>query len=356
MRLAFYAPMKPPTHPTPSGDRAMARALMTALRHGGAGVELVSDLRLYDRTGDAGCQARLQDSARHEVHRLIDLGRDADWTAWFTYHNYYKAPDLLGPAVARALHIPYLQVEASRARKRLQGPWAGFATAAEDACNAADAIFYVTEQDEDLLRALAPPGQVLRHLRPFLPVPILPAASLRSGGMLSVGMMREGDKVASYTLIAQTLALLTHPDWHLDIAGDGPARPLVEARMRPFGDRIRFLGELSAEDLAQRYSTAALLFWPGVNEAFGLSYLEAQAAGIPVVAQDRPGVRDVLAPGTYPKAEDGPVALANRIDTLLHNPNLERDAALAARQHIADHHLIGSATQTLFATLKRVMA
>jgi len=31
MRIAFYAPMKPPTSPRPSGDRRMARLLMQAL-------------------------------------------------------------------------------------------------------------------------------------------------------------------------------------------------------------------------------------------------------------------------------------------------------------------------------------
>ncbi len=36
MRIAFYAPMKPPTDPVPSGDRHMARLLMAALRPGRA--------------------------------------------------------------------------------------------------------------------------------------------------------------------------------------------------------------------------------------------------------------------------------------------------------------------------------
>ena len=35
MRIAFYAPLKPPDHPVPSGDRRMARMLWAALRAGG---------------------------------------------------------------------------------------------------------------------------------------------------------------------------------------------------------------------------------------------------------------------------------------------------------------------------------
>ena len=35
MRIAFYAPLKPPDHPVPSGDRRMARLLMAALATAG---------------------------------------------------------------------------------------------------------------------------------------------------------------------------------------------------------------------------------------------------------------------------------------------------------------------------------
>ena len=42
---------------------------------------------------------------------------------WFTYHLYYKAPDWLGPAVSRALGIPYVVAEASHAAKREGGAW-----------------------------------------------------------------------------------------------------------------------------------------------------------------------------------------------------------------------------------------
>ena len=42
--------------------------------------------------------------------------------AWFTYHLYYKAPDWLGPDIARALAIPYLVAEASRRRQARRRP------------------------------------------------------------------------------------------------------------------------------------------------------------------------------------------------------------------------------------------
>ena len=52
--IAFYAPMKPPDDPVPSGDRSMARALIAALEATGLGaVKMMSTLRTRDATGDA---------------------------------------------------------------------------------------------------------------------------------------------------------------------------------------------------------------------------------------------------------------------------------------------------------------
>ena len=45
------------------------------------------------------------------------------------------------------------------------------------------------------------------------------------------------------------------------------------------------------------YGSGALYVWPGCGEAYGLAYLEAQAAGLPVVAQDIAGVPDVVRDG-----------------------------------------------------------
>ncbi len=351
MRLAFYAPLKAPDFPIPSGDRAMARALIAAFQAGGASVTVASTLRSRDGVGDAGVQAELVARADAEIARIIPLGLAEGWRAWVTYHNYYKAPDLIGPAVAQALNIPYLLVESTRARKRLTGPWARFAAAAEAASDAADAIFYLTRRDAETLDRDRRGDQILLHLRPFLPYAILPPASRCDGPMLAVGMLRHGDKLASYRIIAQTLALLEPGSWSLDIAGDGQARDEVEELMHPFSDAVTFLGRLEADAMSRVYARASLLFWPGVNEAFGIAYLEAQAAGCPVVAQDRPGVRDVLAPDGYPCADAGPAPLANDLRRLLAQPDLRMQRGAAARAHIATHHLLPAATATLMAGL-----
>lgn len=335
----------------------MARALMQALEQEKCVVDLASDLVTRDGVGDVMAQQALRARAGTEVKRLIPQGRRAGWQVWITYHNYYKAPDLIGPEVARALNIPYVLIEATRAQKRLDGPWAAFARAAEAATEAADVVLYLTTRDGEALAAHRPTHQRLVHLRPFLPQSALPPETKRSGGILTVGMFRAGDKRASYQLIAETLAQLKLPDWRLDIAGDGPARQEVATLLAPFGDHVRFLGALAPPALQEVYQSARVLLWPGVNEAFGMTYLEAQATGLAVVAQDRPGVRDVLAPGAaYPNPQDGPAALAARLDLLMALPKLCANLGQSARRHVGTNHLMGTARITLRDALQQVLA
>lgn len=344
---AFYAPLKSPNHSNPSGDREIARSLLRALEHAGFSPTLASDLRLIDRVGDADIQARLITQANALVPELVARGKSEAWRFWLTYHNYYKAPDLLGPTVADLLEIPYVQVESTRSRKRLAGPWAAFAQAAEAAADAAAAIFYLTHRDAEALREYGPSNQRLAHLSPFLPQENLPAPSNRDGPMLAVGMMRRGDKLASYQLLAETLALLGG-SWKLDIAGDGNARNEVEALMAPFGEKVRFLGQLDRAGINRIYARAKLMIWPGVNEAIGMTYVEAQSFGIPVLAQDRPGLRDVIAPSLLrPAPELGARGLADVLSLFTKSPPVSDEI----RQHVGTHHLLGSAAETLKNTI-----
>jgi glycosyltransferase involved in cell wall biosynthesis len=111
-------------------------------------------------------------------------------------------------------------------------------------------------------------------------------------------MMRVGDKLASYRLLAEALGLVESLAWRLDVVGDGEARAQVERLFAPFGTRVRFHG--AAPDpaaLRGRYAAADLLVWPALNEAYGMVLLEAQASGCPVVAGAFGGVPSVVEDG-----------------------------------------------------------
>lgn len=354
-RIAFYAPLKSPNHAVPSGERAIARNLMQLLHQEDHAPVLVSELRSLDKRGEVDAQGALLAQAAAEQARLIAEGQREGWAAWVTYHSYYKAPDLLGPDVSRALGIPYVLIEATRASKRLGGPWDAFERNAVAAIEAADVIFSFTERDARALRANPVAGQQLVSLPPFLPQDALavPVPSERPS-ILAAGMMRAGDKLASYDIVAQALAHLPDAPWQLEIAGDGPMRAEVAALMAPFGARVTFLGQLDAAAMAAAYRRARVFFWPGVNEAFGMVYLEAQRFGVPVVAQDRPGVNEVVPPSGL-HAPERPEALAQGLWEVLNDPNRHAVRAQEAQALIQARHLLPAARARVWGVLGPLM-
>ncbi|MCB9959599.1 MAG: glycosyltransferase family 4 protein [Rhodospirillaceae bacterium] len=342
MRVAVYAPMKPPDHPVPSGDRRMARLILAALERGGHRPVVASRLRIWDDGRVEGRQRRLRDAAWRVADQLAARWATADDRprAWITYHNYHKAPDWIGPRVADALAMPYVVVEASHAEKQRSGPWALGLEGAEAAIRRADRLLALTAEDADGLEALAP-GRVER-LAPFLDTAQFAAAATErdawrrhwwgaEGGpprLLAVAMMRPGDKEASYALLAEALAELQDRPWRLAVVGDGPARGPVLMRFPP--GRVDWLGAMAPDDLPGLYAAADLFVWPAVNEAFGMVLMEAQAAGLPVVAGAERGVPQVVDHGRSGLlvAPRDPAAFAAAVAGLLDDPH--RRATLAA--------------------------
>jgi len=313
MRIAFYAPLKPPDHATPSGDRRMARLFQAVLKRAGHEVFLASRFRSYDGKGDRQVQTALQQEGAAEAARLLeawggggDVGAPPDM--WFTYHLYHKAPDWLGPSVSSALGIPYVVAEASYAPKQTGGPWDLGHRAAAEAIAAANTVFCMTRLDMACVEPLVPAWHRLSYLPPFVDAaPYRDAIRDRAAlawrfaldparpWLLAVGMMRTGDKLASYQALATALQQLRGRPWQLLIVGDGPARAAVERAFAPVSARVRWAGALAAEELVEAYAGCDLYVWPGVGEAYGMAYLEAQAAGLPVVAGAERGVPDVVA-------------------------------------------------------------
>ena len=120
-RCLFLAPMKTPGDLVPSGDRSVARLLIDLLERLGVTVELCSELNARLRDGSAAEVDALTAAAAAETRRILaQEAQRPDKPAFvFTYHVYYKAPDLIGPAIARALGVPYIVAEASRASRRV---------------------------------------------------------------------------------------------------------------------------------------------------------------------------------------------------------------------------------------------
>jgi glycosyltransferase involved in cell wall biosynthesis len=373
--VAFYAPLKPPDHPVPSGDRRMARALIEALTLADVRVELASRLRSYDRAGDLLRQRRIEALGGRLAARLLrryaQLPRERRPRAWLSYHAYHKSPDWLGTRVTAALGIPYLLAEASFAPKQQDGPWALGHAAAERAIRAADVVLALTEVDAGGVAPLMVPPAELRRLRPFIdPAPYRAARAERQRHraalsaqfgldplqpwLLAVAMMRDDAKRDSYALLAESLARLRDLPWQLLVVGDGPARGSIAAMLRSLGDdRVRSAGLIPEDALPPVFAAADLYVWPAVREAYGLALLEAQAAGLPVIAGREGGVAEVVADGRSGILTAGrdPGAFANAVRGMLQCSQRRHAMAEQAAQFVVQERSIGRASGELASAL-----
>jgi glycosyltransferase involved in cell wall biosynthesis len=355
---AFYTPLKHPRLPEASGDREIARALMAALRVCGFAPELASRLLTWRRGFDAVAVERIERRAAIVAATLIRRYRcraePRRPRVWISYQNYHRCPDLLGPVVTTALQIPYVLVDTATSTRSRRTPFRPWASAARLAIRRADLIFAMSPRDLPRLGAFRGPGLAPERLR-LLP----PAVDLdRFGGdgarraadrarlgigteplVLCVAMMRTADKLDSYRLLAAALARLAkaaaeHP-WRLLVVGDGPARPTVEALLAPLGsNRVRLAGAVPPEALPAFYRAADVFAFPGLGEALGLVYLEAAAAGLPIVACQGPGPEFMVPPEggllTPPNAE----AFAEALRDLLDHPCQRERLGRAARAFV----------------------
>lgn len=87
-----------------------------------------------------------------------------------------------------------------------------------------------------------------------------------------------------------------HPKIRLVLIGDGNARQSLEALSSELGiaDRVTFTGALPFEEIPRYLKAADVFAFASVTETQGLVTIEAMAAGLPVVAVDGPGTRDIV--------------------------------------------------------------
>jgi glycosyltransferase involved in cell wall biosynthesis len=348
MNIGFYAPLKSPDSAIPSGDREMAKLLFSSLQNQGHEVKLVSRFKSREPKGLEERQKQLKLQGEQVSRELIQkFSATGNWRPdlWFTYHMFYKAPDLIGPKISAALKIPYVVAEASHSPKRARGRWSLFHREVEKTIAHADLIIGMNTNDHAGIKQILNDNTRYEELRPFLKIKKnrnrnkiidrrylekkhkLPMDSI---WLLAVGMMREGDKFASYKILSEALTKInTKKNWNLIIIGDGPLRTEVE---QLFSKKIIFTGQLTSNQLQKYYSSADIFLWPAINEAYGMALLEAQSSGMPAVAGDSGGVGDILRDnetGLLSKQGDA-TDFADKTSNLIDNSELRRNMSLHA--------------------------
>jgi glycosyltransferase involved in cell wall biosynthesis len=144
-------------------------------------------------------------------------------------------------------------------------------------------------------------------------------------------------------LLAAAQVARAFPDARFELVGGGPEMPALRTFARELGleSVVSFLGH--REDVTARLEAADVLVLPSRSESFPNAILEAMAAGLPVVASDVGGVREVVR-----DAETGlmvppgdPAGLASAICRLMADPLLAYRLGDAARAEVTARYSFG---------------
>ena len=135
---------------------------------------------------------------------------------------------------------------------------------------------------------------------------------------------------------AMPLILKEIPSANLMIIGQGPQEALLKKLTQDLSlnSQVRFESAINqTQDLLPAFDVFVM---PSLMEGLGLSVMEAQACGIPVVASQVGGLVDLIEEGLsgYLVPVNDPAALADRIIEVLEDPNAAKKMANQARSNI----------------------
>ncbi len=368
MHILFYAPFKPLGHDHPSGDLVTAAEIVDYLKRKGHQVTVASLLRCRWIYWKPWLWPQLMIEKKRVVRRFLKQ----DYDLWFTYHTYYKAPDLLGPHASRRLKIPYIIFQGiySTKRRRKLKTLPGFYLNKNVLFNPAH-VFTNKKVDWINLKRLLPaerisylapgidPGQFNfdSHARQALRT----RWNIDDGPVIfSAAMFRSDVKTEGLTWVIRTCGELRRRgnNLHLVIAGDGKEKDRLQRLAREqLPHQHHFAGEIPRKEMYRYYSACDLFVFPGIRESLGMVFLEAQSCGLPVVAFDNAGVPEAVQDGKtgflVPLYAARP--FADAIERLLKDKDLRQEMGRAAQSHIRQTHDLNKNYQKMERVLQTII-
>lgn len=368
MKLTFYMPFKPPGHINPSGDLITGQELRDSFITEGHTVSVASSLRSRWIYWKPRALVRML-MERRRICTMLDK-KPAD--LWFTYHSYYKAPDMLGPHCSSRTKTPYVIFQGiySTKHKRSLKTLPGFLLNRK-ALLAARLVYTNKRSDQKNLARLLSEDRLL-----YIPPGIKPEQfdfdsasrdTFRNQWhihdrvvIFAAAMFRPGVKTEGLRQVITSCSALKRDGKRLFlvIAGDGQNRAELEQQARQhLGPDHIFLGKIRRQELYRYYSAADIFAFPGIHESLGMVYLEAQSVGLPVVAFKDWGAREavinertgMLTPAAQPDQ------FSDAIGILLENSDLRKKLGHAARNHIRTNHDIVKNYRRLMQSLEQIV-
>jgi glycosyltransferase involved in cell wall biosynthesis len=157
-----------------------------------------------------------------------------------------------------------------------------------------------------------------------------------------------------FSVLMEALAQLPVPP-QLTLVGDGPERSELETTARRLGltEQVHFAGSVPPERVPTLLSEADMFVLPSFSEGRPNALLEAMAAGLPCVASDIDGIRELLGRGERGVCvvPGDARALAEALGALLGATEKARDLARKARAYVVEAGLLWPETGKRYARL-----
>jgi glycosyltransferase involved in cell wall biosynthesis len=145
------------------------------------------------------------------------------------------------------------------------------------------------------------------------------------------------DPIKDVPTLVRAVAIL-NPLVHLHIYGEGADRNRIEQTIAQLNTPVTMHGAIESPQMA--LSQSGLLVLPSLAEGFGLVLIEAMAAGVPVVATDVPGIRDVVRHdqnGLLATCSD-PISLAACVGRIVRDRSLRQRLIDTATLRVQEHY------------------
>jgi colanic acid/amylovoran biosynthesis glycosyltransferase len=260
-------------------------------------------------------------------------------------HAHFATDGLLALPLAEALGVPLVTTlhgfDVTRSRRGMLGSgrlsWVRYALRGERLRQRGTLFIAVS----DAIRAKAvaqgfPPERTVTHLNGVDLARFTRPSALDPGLVLHVGRLVEKKGTA---LLLRAMAQV---EGTLVVIGDGPLRPALDrqAAALGLGERVRFLGNLPPDEVAQWMARAWVLAVPSVTAADGDSeglptvIAEAAAASLPAVVSDHSGLPEAVVEGEtgFIVPEGDAPALARALKDVLAFPEVRERMSAAARR------------------------
>ena len=163
-----------------------------------------------------------------------------------------------------------------------------------------------------------------------------PTSTVRNGRMRVLMVTRLHEfKGVQYMLEAASRVSL---DLEVNIVGDGPYRPTLEAQAARIGKPVRFWGWLdrSSPDMWRLYRESSVFVFPSEREGSPTVVQEAMSAGLAVVAADAAGTPEVVGDAGILVSPKDPAGIADALVRLAENPALVQELGERARERVRD--------------------